>query len=672
MGRHAGWIALHAGHGRRRQRHPDPRAAVRHRRGRARTSSTASTSRLRADRRRRRGRDARRRRRWSLQDGRARRVRARAARRHRRRGWPREIEARTGKEARADGARPHPARRHADRVRPGAGHPVRAARRSTPCTTGRRARWSRCAAPTSCGCRWPRRPRELKTVPAGAVRRGRGLLRLSRRAVSAVPLASGRRRLGRRNLLSVVPGSRPVARTCPPPSSRSGPTRPRCDAVLPTLSTAAAARGRRPRSTTLRAPARPRSRRARRSCCRAATAPRPSTSTPSRIRGKLQTLLQMAVVLTYGASVPVVKVGRVAGQYAKPRSLRHRDARRLELPSYRGDMVNGARVDAEARDPGPAPAGARPTHRPRPTLNLIRAFARGGYADLRQVHAWNQDFVRELAGRRALRADRRRDRPGAGVHEGLRRRPDEALARRRALRQPRGADPRLRARADRGSTRGPGAVRRVRRTSSGSASAPASWTARTSSSRRGSPTRSASRSARRRRRSEAVELVERLDPEGVPGPADADQPDGRRQGPRRAAADRREGHRQRPPGRVGVRPDARQHPRVADRLQDPALRPTSSTRCAASSTCTARWAPGPGGIHVELTGEDVTECLGGTGGVSDADLDGRYETACDPRLNPGSRWSWRSSSRRCCWTADGPCRLGHGRHRGRTVVSESR
>ena len=87
------------------------------------------------------------------------------------------------------------------------------------------------------------------------------------------------------------------------------------------------------------------------------------------------------------------------------------------------------------------------------------------------------------------------------------------------------------------------------------------------------------------------------------------------------------------PGGLAVRPDARQHRGERRAATRPGTSSGSSTRCAASSRCTAALGTHPGGIHVELTGEDVTECLGGAQEISDADLAGRYETACDPRLN---------------------------------------
>lgn len=110
------------------------------------------------------------------------------------------------------------------------------------------------------------------------------------------------------------------------------------------------------------------------------------------VRNKLRVLLQMAVVLTYAASVPVVKVGRLAGQYAKPRSSDTETRDGVTLPAYRGDAVNGFEFTAESRIPDPQRL-LEVYHASASTLNLVRAFVTGGYADLRQVHTWNTDFV---------------------------------------------------------------------------------------------------------------------------------------------------------------------------------------------------------------------------------------------------------------------------------------
>jgi 3-deoxy-7-phosphoheptulonate synthase len=116
-------------------------------------------------------------------------------------------------------------------------------------------------------------------------------------------------------------------------------------------------------------------------------------ATANAVRAKLQVILQMAAVLTYGASVPVIKIGRLAGQFAKPRSRPTETRDGVELPAYRGDAINGFDFTPEARAHDPARM-LRAYHCAAVTLNLCRAFTTGGYADLNQVHSWNQDFVR--------------------------------------------------------------------------------------------------------------------------------------------------------------------------------------------------------------------------------------------------------------------------------------
>ncbi len=115
---------------------------------------------------------------------------------------------------------------------------------------------------------------------------------------------------------------------------------------------------------------------------------------PDNIRDTFRVLLQMAVVLTFGAGCPVVKVGRLAGQFAKPRSQPTEKRDRTELPSYRGDIINGIEFTREARVPDPERM-LRAYSQAAATLNLLRAFAQGGYADLHHVHRWNMDFVAE-------------------------------------------------------------------------------------------------------------------------------------------------------------------------------------------------------------------------------------------------------------------------------------
>jgi len=115
-------------------------------------------------------------------------------------------------------------------------------------------------------------------------------------------------------------------------------------------------------------------------------------ATADRIRNRVKTLLQMAVVLTYGASMPVIKMGRMAGQFAKPRSSDSETREDLTLPAYRGDAVNGYDFTLESRTPDPTRL-LQAYNTSASTLNLIRAFTMGGFADLRSVHEWNKGFI---------------------------------------------------------------------------------------------------------------------------------------------------------------------------------------------------------------------------------------------------------------------------------------
>ncbi len=127
----------------------------------------------------------------------------------------------------------------------------------------------------------------------------------------------------------------------------------------------------------------------------------------NNIRDTFRVLLQMAVVLTFGAALPVVKVGRMAGQFAKPRSAPMETIGGVELPSYRGDNINGIEFTAAARMPDPERL-VQAYNQSAATLNLLRAFAQGGFADLHRVHRWNLDFVADspLGHRYAELADR--------------------------------------------------------------------------------------------------------------------------------------------------------------------------------------------------------------------------------------------------------------------------
>ncbi len=122
-------------------------------------------------------------------------------------------------------------------------------------------------------------------------------------------------------------------------------------------------------------------------------------ATADKIRNRVKTILQMAVVLTYGASMPVVKMGRMAGQFAKPRSSDFETRGDITLPAYRGDIVNGYDFTPESRRADPQRM-VKGYHTSASTLNLIRAFTQGGFADLREVHSWNRGFAENPANKR--------------------------------------------------------------------------------------------------------------------------------------------------------------------------------------------------------------------------------------------------------------------------------
>jgi len=119
-------------------------------------------------------------------------------------------------------------------------------------------------------------------------------------------------------------------------------------------------------------------------------------ATADAIRNRVKTVLQMAVVLTYGASTPVIKMGRMAGQFAKPRSSDTETRGEVTLPAYRGDIVNGFDFTPESREADPRRL-VQGYHTSASTINLVRAFTQGGFADLREVHRWNQGFARNPA-----------------------------------------------------------------------------------------------------------------------------------------------------------------------------------------------------------------------------------------------------------------------------------
>ncbi len=347
-------------------------------------------------------------------------------------------------------------------------------------------------------------------------------------------------------------------------------------------------------------------------------------ATEPALRATLKTLLQMAVVLTYGASLPVVKVARIAGQYAKPRSS-NLDA--TGLPSYRGDMVNGFAPTLAERTPDPARL-VRAYHTAASTLNLLRAFATGGEADMHRVHDWNKDFVRtSAAGARYEVLAREIDRAMEFMRAcGVR---DEALHRVELY----ASHEALILDYDRALTRrsGPAAY---------DLSGHFVWVGERTRDLAGAHVDFVSRLANpigvklgpTTSPETAVELVERLDPKRHPG--------------RLTLISRMGNQRVRdllPP--IVQRIAATGHPVIwqCDPMHGNTVESPSGykTRHFERIVDEVRGffevhkALGtfPGGIHVELTGDDVTECVGGAQEIGDDDLAGRYETACDPRLN---------------------------------------
>jgi 3-deoxy-7-phosphoheptulonate synthase len=350
------------------------------------------------------------------------------------------------------------------------------------------------------------------------------------------------------------------------------------------------------------------------------------------IRDKLKIILQMAVVLTYAAGVPVVKVGRIAGQFAKPRSAATERLGDVELESFRGHMVNDEAFDPEARRPDPERLVAA-YQQSASTLNLLRAFTKGGFADLSQVHVWNQQFVATSAeGQRYERIASEIDRAlrfmaacgiDLGAEEGLHQVDfwtchealilpyEECLTRMDSLtgdwydcsahmvwmgdrtRQLDGAHVEFLS-----GINNPLGVK------IGPSCTPAEVTA----------------------------LCERLNPDRLPGRLSLIT----RLGATRIAellppivrAVEAEGH----PvvwvcdpmhGNTFTSTGGRKTRRFDDILSD--LRAFFDVHRDEGT-----W---PGGVHVELTGDDVTECLGGAEEIFEGDLEARYTTMCDPRLN---------------------------------------
>ena len=350
------------------------------------------------------------------------------------------------------------------------------------------------------------------------------------------------------------------------------------------------------------------------------------------IRDKLKILLQMSVVLTYGASCNVVKLGRIAGQFAKPRSLDTETREGVELPSYRGDAVNDINFDEESRKQNPKRM-LRTYNQSAATLNLLRAFTTGGFADLNKVHVWNQEFISQSPqGKRYEEIANSIDDAltfmnAVGIssentsalklaefftsHEALLLGYEHALTRQDSLtekwyncsahflwigdrtRQPDGAHVEFLSGVDNpiGIKVGPSI-----------------------------------------NAEELTSLCEKLNPENEWGKLTLIT---------RMGADT---IRNKLPSVIQAIQEGDQKVLwVCDPMHANTYKTENGFKTRHFDTILEELehffaihrAEGsvPGGVHFELTGDNVTECLGGARDISDSDLNSRYETACDPRLN---------------------------------------
>jgi 3-deoxy-7-phosphoheptulonate synthase len=352
----------------------------------------------------------------------------------------------------------------------------------------------------------------------------------------------------------------------------------------------------------------------------------------NNIREKLRVILQMAIVLTYSLGVPVVKVGRIAGQFAKPRSADFERVGDEDLPSFRGHIVNDIAPTSAARVPA-AERLVQAYHQSASTLNLVRAFTKGGFAALDRVHAWTQEFVASS--------------PVGRQYEQLAIEIDRALRFMRATGMDTESNPTLRE-VDIWTSHEAlllgyeEALTRQDSTTGGwyDCSAHMLWIGERTRELDGAhveflrgvgnpigckvgPSMSVD---------DVIASCEVLNPARIPGRLTLIT---------RMGVDRvEEGLR---PLLAAVR-DAG-HPVVwacdpmhGNTYTSPTGRKTRSFDAILGEVegfVRAHRAEGtwPGGIHIELTGDDVTECIGGGDEISDTDLDHRYETMCDPRLN---------------------------------------
>ncbi len=350
----------------------------------------------------------------------------------------------------------------------------------------------------------------------------------------------------------------------------------------------------------------------------------------AKIRDTFKVLLQMAIVMTFAAGCPVVKVGRMAGQFAKPRSSGEETIDGVTLPAYRGDIVNGIGFDLASRVPDPERL-MQAYHQATASLNLLRAFAQGGFADLHQVHQWNLDFIansalaekyHQLAGRidetlafmRAVGMDsapQLRETSFFTAHEALLLNYEEAFVRRDSL-TGRWYD----------------------------CSAHMLWIGDRTRQldgahvefMRGIENPIGVKVGPSMDPDELIRLIDTLNPDNDPGRLNLIV---------RMGADKVEAHFPRLLRKV--QSEGRQVLWSSDPMHGNTIKASSGykTRDFAQILSEVRQffavhqAEGTyaGGIHIEMTGQNVTECIGGSRPITEDGLSDRYHTHCDPRMN---------------------------------------
>jgi 3-deoxy-7-phosphoheptulonate synthase len=357
-----------------------------------------------------------------------------------------------------------------------------------------------------------------------------------------------------------------------------------------------------------------------------------SDFTANIIRDTFRVLLQMAVVLTFGASVPVVKLGRMAGQFAKPRSSDNETIDGVTLPSYRGDIVNGPEFTPESRIPDPARMETG-YFQSAGTLNLLRAFASGGYADLHEVHRWNLGFVARS--------------PLAARYQDLSHRIDETLAFMQACGITSTSTPQIRETDFYTSHEAlllpyEQALTRIDSTSGDpyACSAHFLWIGDRTRQPDGAhveflrgvknpigmkvgPTTTIE---------DLLPIIDTLNPSNEPGRLTLIS---------RMGAEKVE--KLLPPLLRAVKREGRRVVWLCDPMHGNTVTAANGLKTRAfdniltevrrffdAHAAEGTWA---GGVHVEMTGQPVTECVGGAHRLTEADLAQRYETFVDPRLN---------------------------------------